>query len=468
MRSVDNPGVPPRRILGLGSWPLAALVLFGCRRGEAVVGPAKESPPVNAIVVLVDTLRADHLSAYGYARPTSPAFDRLAAESALFERAYSQAACTFPSVNSLLTSRAAPLFWGQPGRRMGIPAGVTTLAEVLSAHGYATLAVSASPVVRKSPTSFNPEGGFDRGFDVFDDERCLWRDARCVVSGALDLLGKVEGPFFAYLHFMDPHGPYQPPPEHRRRFAAPDAGAAASAARDPNAIARGLRRGGTPVELDAADRDQLIALYDEEISWWDERFGELVRALGERGLLENTVLVVAADHGEAFLEHGQVKHCHTVFEEETRTPLLVRLPGRAPRRGLRISEPVENLDIAPTLLQALELEPERAFDGRSLLPLLRGERAAAAPATSAQGSLRALVDRGFKLILDLESGAESLYDLGADPAERHDVALERPEDLRRLRRLLDDNLAATEGSREHSIAAGREAAEQLRAFGYLQ
>lgn len=446
-----------------------AMTAASCRR--AAPAPTPE-PPVNAIVVVVDTLRADHLSAYGYPRATSPEFDRLAAESALFERAYSQAACTFPSVNSLLTSRAAPLFWGQPGRRMGIPAGVPTLAEVFAARGFSTVAVSASPVVRKSPTRFNPEGGFDRGFDVFD-ERCLWQDARCVASRALELLGAVDGPFFAYLHFMDPHGPYRPPPEHRQRFAAPYAGKDFIAAGDPNPIARGLLPGSTPVVLDAADRDHLLALYDEEISWWDERFGELVRALDERGLLERTILVVAADHGEAFLEHGQVKHCHTVFDEEIRTPLLVRLPGPASGRALRIAEPVENLDIAPTLLAALGLAPESAFAGRNLLPLLGAESEAppavpGRPATSAQGSLRAAVDGRFKLILDLESGAASLYDLSADAAERSDVARERPEDFRRLRRLLADHLAATEGAPERSIAAGREAAERLRSLGYLQ
>lgn len=444
---------------------LAALALWSCR-GEPGPTPAA-APAVNAIVVLVDTLRADHLSAYGYPRPTSPEFDRLAAESVLFERAYSQASCTFPSVNSLLTSRAAPLFWGQPERRMGIPAAVPTLAEVLAARGYATLAVSASPVVRKSPTRFNPEGGFDRGFDVFD-ERCLWQDAGCVAERALELLAAVERPFFAYLHFMDPHGPYRPPPEHRRRFAGPYAGKDFIAAGDPNPIARGLRPGGTPVVLEAADREHLLALYDEEISWWDQRFGELLRSLAERGLLERTVLVVAADHGEAFLEHGQVKHCNTVFEEETRTPLLLRLPGAAPRRAQRFADPVENVDIAPTVLAALELAPESAFAGRNLLPLLAAAGSGGGRATSAQGSLRGLVEGGFKLVLDLESGQESLYDLGADPAEQNDLARQRPEELRRLRRSLADHLTATEGPRERSVAAGREAAERLRSLGYLQ
>jgi arylsulfatase A-like enzyme len=144
------------------------------------------------------------------------------------------------------------------------------------------------------------------------------------------------------------------------------------------------------------------------------------------------------------------------------------LPGGAARRALRIAEPVENLDIAPTVLAALGLAPESAFAGRNLLPLLRGAASAGGRATSAQGSLRALVEGGFKLVLDLESGQESLYDLGADPAERSDLSRQRPEELRRLRRSLADHLASTEGPRERSVAAGREAAERLRSLGYLQ
>jgi arylsulfatase A-like enzyme len=430
--------------------------------GRPVPQPAV---PDSAIIVLVDTLRADHLSAYGYARPTSPQFDRLAAESTLFERAYSQAACTFPSVNSLLTSRPAPLFWGQPGKRMGIPADVPTLAATFQVRGLATLAVSASPVVRLNPTRFNPHGGFDSGFDIFD-EQCLWGDARCVTARALELLAKTRGPFFAYLHYMDPHGPYRPPPARRRRFAPAYRGDFDFVgAGDPDPIARGLRPGAEAIALGASDRDYLVALYDEEIAWWDESLGQLLRALRERGWLERSALVVAADHGEAFLEHGKVKHCHSVFDEETRTPLLMRLPGVSPRR---IAGPVENLDIGPTLLQALGFAAEPAFAGRSLLPELLGEPAAMRTAVAAQGSLRSLTDGRFKLILDLANGEAALYDLRADPTESKDVASAHREDFQRLRLKLAHRLAASEGSPQPSAAAARAAAEQLRALGYLQ
>ncbi|HZI63486.1 MAG TPA: sulfatase-like hydrolase/transferase, partial [Thermoanaerobaculia bacterium] len=196
-------------------------------------------PPRNVVLVLVDTLRADHVGAYGYGRPTTPNFDAFAAQGILFERAWSQAACTFPSVNSLLTSRYPARFLGQPGGAMGIPPEQPALPEILGRAGYATAAVSASPIVRRTPTRFNPGGGFGRGFERFD-ESCLWRDASCVTARARAELGQLRPPFFLYLHYMDPHGPYQPPAGAPRRFAGKCAGPDFICRGDPNPIARML------------------------------------------------------------------------------------------------------------------------------------------------------------------------------------------------------------------------------------
>lgn len=196
--------LPPRRsVLHV---VLAALLLAaasGCERRDAA-GTAL--PVRNVILILVDTLRADHTSLYGYARDTTPELERRAGDGVVFERARSQSACTFPSVNSLLTSRHPATFFHQGFRNFSIPPGVPSIAEVLKAKGYTTLAVSSSAIVRATPTKHNEHGGYDRGFDAFD-ESCLWEDSACVNRRALALLDKAREPFFIYLHYLDPHAP---------------------------------------------------------------------------------------------------------------------------------------------------------------------------------------------------------------------------------------------------------------------
>jgi arylsulfatase A-like enzyme len=181
--------------------------------------------PQNLLLVLVDTLRADHLSSYGYPRNTSPRIDAWAAENLLFESARSQAPCTFPSVNSLLTSRDPIHFHGRRGDDLGIPADFLSLPEILSERGFTTAAVSDSPIVRRTPSKYNTAGNFGRGFHTFD-ESCyapnFHFDAACVNRRAtllLDELGQnSDSPFFLYLHYMPTHGRYQPPASHKRRF----------------------------------------------------------------------------------------------------------------------------------------------------------------------------------------------------------------------------------------------------------
>ena len=185
---------------------LMTLPLLSCRQGARWNRPE----PVNIVIVMVDTLRADHMSAYGYERETTPFIDQFASQGFVFEHARSQASCTFPSVNSLLTSRNPAIFTRQEADQLGIPDGYPSIAEILKEHGYRTIAVSASPIVRATPTNFNPNGGFDRGFDTFIEDT-LWRPGAQVNRAINRELDAVEEPFFLYAHFMEPHGPYRPP-----------------------------------------------------------------------------------------------------------------------------------------------------------------------------------------------------------------------------------------------------------------
>lgn len=458
-----------RRARGALAGALALLGLAGAAGFFACSGAgSRPAPPRNVIVILADTLRADHLGAYGYPRPTSPVLDALAGRSVLFTDARSQASCTFPSVNSLLTSRSPEAFLGQPDKAMGIPGGIPSLAEVLGARGFRTVAVSASPIVRRTPTRFNPAGGFGRGFEVFD-ESCNWQPAECVNRQALPHLRADPRPLFLYLHYIDPHGPYSPPPGHPRRFSPARPGKDFVRRGDPNPIARFLYSGGPDPGAGPADVRHLVDLYDDEIAYWDARLGDLLAELDRSGLARDSLLVVVSDHGEEFLEHGHVKHCRTVFDASIRTPLLLHVPGVAPAA---LAVRAQNLDVVPTVLDYLEIDAEALeLEGRSLRPAIEGAGAGNAHQFSSQGSLRAAIDGRFKLIQDLATGGVWLYDLAADPGEAREalrpaLAAERRA-VAGLRDALRAHLAATDRTGD-GLRVSEEAERRLRALGYLE
>jgi arylsulfatase A-like enzyme len=417
----------------------------------------------NVVVVMVDTLRADHLGAYGYGRPTSPSFDALAAESYLFTDARAQSSCTFPSVNSLLTSRQPAQFLGQPGGALGIPVGVPSLAEILVERGFSTAAVSASMVVRKTPTRFNPAGGFGRGFGRFDED-CLWRDAACVTNRALVAVDRLREPFFLYLHYLDPHGPYDPPRPLRKRFRMGRSTQPWVLRGNPTPLAQQLDGRRHDVTWTPQDVRFLMGLYDGEIAHVDEQLGRLLDELRGRRLLERTIVVVVADHGESFLEHGAVKHCETVYDSELKTPLLVRLPRQ--RQGERVRGAVANLDVAPTLVDLLGLGAGgHGFEGRSLVPRLDGAGSDGHLAFATINRQRSVASDRYKLVADLASGEWRLFDLAADPGERRDVKGTAREPFLRLKRELLEHLARTES--KDGLRRWEEADERLRALGYL-
>ncbi len=426
--------------------------------------------PRNVIVLLVDTLRADHLGVYGYGRDTSPHLDALAREAVLFEDARSQASCTFPSVNSLLTSRYTAVFLGQPDKTMGIPQGVPSLAEVLRGQGYRTVAVSASPVVRKSPSRFNPTGGYDRGFERFHED-CLWKPAECVNRAALEQLRADDGrPFFLYLHYMDPHGPYAPPAGFARRYATAPSDKEFIRAGNPNPIGDMLYKGAPDPGVTPADLQHLVDLYDDEIAYFDTQLAELVADLRKAGRLEDTVLVLASDHGEEFLEHGHIKHCRTLFDTSIKVPLLMKVPGV---EAGAVPHPVENVDIVPTLLDYLEIGTAGlTLEGESLRPLIEGEAPAPEDGRqlASQGPWRSIADGRFKLIHDLAGGNFALYDLTADPGETADVLRRERRSFHALREALTAWLARTEGDAAagESLRQAEEAEKKLRALGYLE
>ena len=451
-----------RRISTLLVLPLMAL---GCRADQAAV--PEPAPPRNVIIVLVDTLRADHMSTYGYERPTSPYIDEFAAGAVVFEHARSQSSCTFPSVNSLMTSRHPDVFARQGKDHFGIPEAYPTIAEVLDGHGYHTVAVSASPIVRHTPSKLNPNGGFGRGFDQFI-EGCVWRHGACVNRKIFQVLKSLEEPFFLYLHYMEPHAYYQPHPKYEKKFASPYDGFDFIEQGNPKPISKMLYADGPKVEITDRDIQHLVDLYDDEIRYFDDVFRRLLGRLEAIGQLDETIIVLASDHGEEFLEHGHIGHCRGVWDTLTRVPLILRIPGVD---GRRIDAAVENLDIVPTIFDYLEINGEGfGFEGRSLRSLIEGREESTLYAFSKQTEYRSADDGRFHLILDAKKDHFTLFDVRIDPLEQHDLYDPSHPGLGPLSAALDGWLeqTSTRMRLRDSIAADRAKEEELRALGYLE
>jgi len=407
-----------------------ACALAGC--GDPAP-PTQPGAAVERSVILItcDTLRADRLGFLGCPRATSPNLDALAAESLVFDSAWSTAPLTGPALSALLTGRP-PEELGLSDNRNVLAAEAETLAETLAAHGAATAAIVSNWVLRRRAEL--PGAGVQQGFAHFDDAMDEAEPARpdlrerrapATTDAALAWLDAhaAERPFFLWVHYQDPHGPYTAPAEF---LGAPVEGPADEPALEVGRDQRG--RGALPT-YQVVDDERRPALYrqryEAEIRYFDRELGRLLADLRARGLLERALVVFTADHGESmgergfFFSHGQ--HLH---EELVRVPLLVRPPGGA--RGERARHaPASHLDLAPTILAfaGLASGPRRGVD------LLAGEAPARVLPQFLRGQWGAL-EGGHRLIVG-EAGAQ-LFDLARDPLEEHDLARQSPELVRSL------------------------------------
>jgi arylsulfatase A-like enzyme len=331
--------------------------LTGCSRE-----PAQPVRP-NALVLLVDALRADHLGAYGYGRATSPQIDALAAEGVLFERAYAQSPWTKPSIPTLFTSLYPIQHGVYEGETPGsagflesdvLPDELTTVAESFHSAGYRTGAFVNN-------AQLLPTQGFAQGFDLYAHGNF---DAAEIARRFLAWLDAEPGrPFFAYLHHLDAHWPFEPKAPFAERFApaGPYDGVFAQESW------RGLRDriNDGRVALGERDREELVARHDAAVAQVDAAIGELLAELRRRGLLDTTFVLLTSDHGEELLDHGQVGHGGTLYDEVLHVPLVLRPPGGA--GGERVVEPARLLDVFPTLAGAAGIPAPGGVEGRDLL-----------------------------------------------------------------------------------------------------
>jgi arylsulfatase A-like enzyme len=424
------PEHPPRRPR-LPALALATLLLGAACGG----GPRTATPPAGSaagapvVVVSIDTLRADHLPAYGYAAVATPHIDALAAESVLFENAYTHCPLTLPAHTSLFTGLLPPEHGVRNNIGYRLDPRHATLARLLEARGYATGAAVSAYVLRRTT-------GLDAGFAFYGDVVTaagtkavgeVQRPGPETVRIALDWVrGVRDRPFLLFVHLFEPHSPYAPPEPFRSRYG---------------------------------------ATYDGEVATADAAFGTLVAGLRDLGVYQKAIVVLLSDHGEGLGDHGEAEHGVLLYREALHVPLMLRLPG-GERAGTREAAPAGLRDVLPTLARLLGVPVPAAARGRDLLA-----PADAAPAGVYSetfyprihlgwSELRSLVDARYHLI---DGPRPELYDLARDPAERSDVLPERPQVASAMR----DALARRTSDFVAPAPATRAERERLMSLGYL-
>jgi arylsulfatase A-like enzyme len=455
---------------------LALAMTVGCGQGDA---PARAP---NVLIWMVDTLRADHLACYGYERPTSPNFDELAADGVLFRDAHVHSNWTQPSVSSLLSGRY-PLPFAE-NFTASVPEELTMAAEWYARHGYETAGFTTTVATAAWY-------GFAQGYDTYEETDVLLdgssrknraspvHKADHLVGTAvrwLDQRGETDEPYFLYLHSVDPHAPYETH-DGQESFAGPYDGPMDGSVRQ---LAWALQN---DYEYTDADTQHMLDLYDDDIRFNDRWFGELRAALVERGLEQDTLIVVVSDHGEEFGEHGGIGHGHAnLHREQTHVPLIMSWPNGLPA-GKTVDGLVRGVDLLPTLLELSGVPPLPAVDGTSLAAVARSGRG---PEGDAGESGNVFVDRAkneweftalrtpdWLLQLDAAEQRNALFDLRADPQERTDLSGQQPELARELRDQLQRWLAER-AERQRALIESRSSVERneemldkLRALGYV-
>jgi arylsulfatase A-like enzyme len=433
MTSADAKRTLSAPIVGLAAGLIVALGAIYWAVEAADIAQQAARPHV--VLVSLDTLRAGNLGCYGHERDTSPHLDDLARRSVRFENAFAQASVTLASHLSLLTSLYPPQFgivrddgqnYMQNVTKLRLSDNVVTLAEVLADAGYSTAAFAGGGLVSRSY-------GFAQGFDHF------WNASTPAENTLAESLPRLfdwldawqddhdaDERVFVFLHSYDIHDPYRAPAPFKKAFTdrraeqfvrqekyAPITTALQAHLPDP-----------TPEQL-----AEIMGFYDNGIAYADDRMAALEQGLRERGLWENTLLVILSDHGEEFMEHGDWGHRPKIFRELTHVPLIVHFP-EDDHAGTVVESPVELLDVAPTILEWLELPPPSDWRGQSLMPFVQGRanptpnRPIYSEVANERFAIRGVRRGDWLLVWHGAADRTELYDLANDPGEQHDVAAE--------------------------------------------
>lgn len=455
------------------------------------LAPGRSSPRASGhrirrvVLICIDTLRADAVSALGAGAEKTPNLDALAREALVFTNAVSPAPWTLPAMASILTG-TSPAVHGARSPFDSLDEALPTLAERLEHAGYLTAAIGHNPFFRR-------KFGFSQGFHEYDVSPRLHLGSSfgskilrrllplhfAETAGTEDLTRLAiewlhrnrERDFFLWLHYYDPHDPYSPPARYQPPTEPPSGlGRQFSRAQD-------IRSGNFVPS--SAQRAWSRELYEGEVRYVDENVGKLIGALRELALYEDALIILVSDHGEEFWEHGGYEHGHTLYSEVIRVPWLVKLPGAA-RKG-PIAETVSTGSVTPLVLDlcGIAYDPE-ALTFRAPPPFRDGQ--AGGPGSEPVGSTALLYfeDRqaidfdGMRYIRWLMSGREELYDLARDPGERSSIVASSPAQIRKARNLLAGMEASSRALRrryglpeDHETEPDRNRGEELRSLGYV-
>ncbi|HWZ82004.1 MAG TPA: sulfatase-like hydrolase/transferase [Terriglobales bacterium] len=408
-----------------------------CGPGAFAQTPGKLAP--NVVLITIDTLRADHLGCFGYQQIKTPNIDGLAVDGTLFTRAFTTVPVTLPSHAAMLTG-AYPMLSGMhdfSGNKLSPQQ--PTLATVLKQSGYATGAVIAAAVL---DSRFGLNQGFDFYYDHFDfnrlDEANLEeteRPGNQVADQALDWLAKnSQKKFFLWMHLYDPHFPYRPPEPYASEYASHP--------------------------------------YDGEIAFADEQVGRLLRFLKDKGLYQNTIIVLSGDHGESLGEHGEKTHGFFIYNATMHVPLIIHLPGKA---AAKVAAPVSLVDLMPTILAAIGAAVPSQVQGRSLLPVIRDEGSERERTVYGEtflprlhfnwSELRGAENTKYHFI---DAPRPELYDLAKDPGELHNLFADKKAVADEMRTQLKGLIRENSAGKELADKAGLDPAlmERLKALGY--
>jgi arylsulfatase A-like enzyme len=430
----------------------------------------------NLFLISIDCLRADHVGAYGYGRATTPNIDRVAADSVVFEEAVATSSWTLPTHMSMLTG-LPPSLHGVVGRDHRLGRSVQYLPEFVASAGYEARGIGSSVIVSQI-------FGFERGFHIYrflEEPR-----AGQVIDDALDFVRLGRGhDQFLFLHLIDPHWPYYPPPPFRERFG--------ERPEDISDLHDMAGRGHSP--RNRQEIEDVISLYDGEIAYVDQELGRFFEGLKAMGLYDESLIVITSDHGEAFYEHGHWQHVESLYEEVVRVPLIVKWPGGS--RKDRISTAVSLIGVFTTFLEQAKVSPRPMSSPPSLRSHLRqteqsnrddtivsevswgplGPRGSwPPPGTSMMISFRR---EGLKYIATLGEPSQSdpnprilseeLYDLMSDPRERENLSDNRRAEITSFRKTLRAYLrtARLRGGQPEQVELDPEARRMLESLGYI-
>jgi choline-sulfatase len=469
--------------------PVALAVLLGSAAAVLAAEPAAQKARAaparrpNVLIFTFDTTRADHTSAYGYARPTTPNLIEVAADGVRFASAYAPMATTLPS-HTTMFSGLLPRTHGTLKNGLPIDPSIPLLSEALHGAGYRTAAFLSSYAVARR---FGLGRGFDLYDDKFDDGSCKWQVTRWEgldLQGAFcrrgDLtraaavkwleasgyLPAADGkttvppakPFFVWVHFFDPHNPYEPPEDQVKLFPPTGDG---DLARD-------------------------IAHYDAAIHFADQEMGKLLDRLAAAKQLDDTLVIVAGDHGEGLMDHGWMLHGLQIYEEAVHVPFVFRWPAKLPK-GRVIAEPVELADLTPTVLDLVGAKMRKgahAIEGISLAGALEGKATLdakrpvlvqrrfyagkAEKGIPVKGTKHALRVGNWKYIEAKDEGTFELYDLASDPHEKHNVFGDRKAVGEAMAAQLQATLAKIAVAEYAPRRVSPEDAKRLEALGYVE